>query len=84
MLLLILSLSGCTKVATIYKDKPILPDKSQLVHPCEAQYKFTTPRQLMIVSKRNEKCIEQYKATLDKLTQWKTEQEKIYNVNTSK
>ena len=79
MLLLTLSFSGCTKVVTIYKDKPILPDESLIAHPCKAQYDFNTPRELLVVSKKNEKCVEQYKITLDKLTDWKKQQQEIYN-----
>jgi hypothetical protein len=71
--------SGCTKVQT--KQTLSTPSDSLLIHPCKAEDEFTTPRELMVVNKKNVHCIEQYKTTIDSLIDWKQKQQLIYKEN---
>jgi hypothetical protein len=78
MLPLILIFSGCTEGRVKPVSKLIVPEDSMLVHPCSPVDDFNTPRELSIVNTKNIGCIEKYKLTLDKLSEWKQKQQLIY------
>lgn len=60
-----------------------MPDEL-MINPCIAEKHFTTPREHLIVSKKNELCIEQYEVVIEKQREWKVVQTEIYKQQKSK